>query len=94
MSLITLDQFKEHARIDGDEQDADLQIKVDAANAYVLGYLPAQADDWEPPSDLVQAALLIAAHWYENREASLEGVLAEIPVGAADIIQNHREWVF
>jgi hypothetical protein len=52
--------------------------------------------DQEPvPASLKQAVLLTAAHWYENREATLVGVSAqEIPFGVWPIVNEHREWSF
>lgn len=95
MSLITVDQFKEHARIDGDDEDDAILVKVDAANKYVLGFLDDPLpDDWEAPEDLVQAALLIAAHWWEHRETAFVGQIFDIPVNASEIISSYRTWVF
>lgn len=93
--LVTLEQFKEHARILHDDEDGDIERKLEAVNAYVLGYLPQPiAEDWSPPEDLRQAALLILTHWFENRESTATGTLFDIPIGATDIIANYREWVF
>lgn len=95
MSLITLEQFKEHARIDGDDEDEAAQVKVDAANKYVLSYLADPLpDDWVAPEDLVQATLQIASNWWENRETTVITAINDVPINAQDIISNHREWVF
>jgi uncharacterized phage protein (predicted DNA packaging) len=94
MELITLEMFKEHARIDGDDEDDAIQVKVDAANSYVLAFLGELADDWTAPDDLVQATLMIAAHWWEHRETAFAGNLIDIPIDASEIIANHREWSF
>src|SRR5690606_23360416 len=42
---------------------------------YVAGYGP-----YEAPEELVQAQLLLIAHWYQNREAVAEGTFNEIPL--------------
>lgn len=55
---------------------------------YKAGIAP-QAED--APSDIVQAILQMAAHWYENREIMTDGqTVAQIPVGAERIIARHR----
>ncbi|MFQ6181650.1 head-tail connector protein [Sinorhizobium meliloti] len=94
MELITLAQFKEHARIDGTDEDAAAQLKCDAANAYVLSFLGTLPVDWVAPDELVQATLLIASHWWEHRESTFAGNLIDIPLDASEIIANHREWAF
>lgn len=47
--LVTLDQAKDHLRIDTDDGDADLELKVHAASGAVLNYLksssPYQLDE-------------------------------------------------
>jgi hypothetical protein len=95
MELITLEQFKEHARIDGDDEDAAAQVKVDAANRYVSSFLADPLPtDWEAPEDLVQATLMICGHFWEHRETTFAGNLLDIPLNASEIIANHREWSF
>lgn len=93
MELITLDEFKAHARItDNDEIDA-AQVKVDAANDYVTGLID-PADGYDAPADVKQATLLIASHWWENRETAQATALADIPLDASAILINHRGWAF
>jgi hypothetical protein len=95
MSLITVEQFKEHARIDGDDEDDAILVKVDAANKYVLGFLEDPLpEDWTAPDDLIQATLMIAAHWWEHRETAFVGQIFDIPLNAQDVIANYREWSF
>jgi uncharacterized phage protein (predicted DNA packaging) len=95
MSLITLAQFKEHARIDGDDEDDAIQVKVDAANKYVLSFLTDPLPvDWVNPDDLVQATLMVATHWWEHRETTFAGTLNDIPISASEVISSYREWVF
>src|SRR5690606_21876625 len=42
---------------------------------YVAGF-----DQYDVPEELVQAQLLLIAHWYQNREAVAEGTFNEIPL--------------
>ena len=61
-TLITLTDAKDHLRLtwpDGDPQDADLQTKMDAAEAVILDYLKAtDATPWIGDR-VVQAAILL-----------------------------------
>lgn len=94
MELITLAQFKAHARIDGTDEDAAAQVKVDAANSYVTSFLGTLPVDYVAPDELVQATLLIASHWWEHRETTFAGNLLDIPIDASEILLNHRTWSF
>jgi len=96
MEIITLDEFKDHARIDFDDMDTEIQAKVDAANEYVTGMIDLDeiTTGWEPPDDVKQAVLMIAAHWYENREDTYPGSINEVPLDAQEILLNHRGWAF
>lgn len=52
-------------------------------------------DQDDVPSALIQAVQLLAAHWYENREAVLVGVLGQgLPLGVWDIVTEYREYSF
>lgn len=47
------------------------------------------------PGGLRRAVLMLAAHFYENREAVLVGVNAnELPLGFWELVAPHRKWVF
>lgn len=49
------------------------------------------ADAYDVPSDLKGAVLMLAAHLYENREASIIGMAVnEMPMGVEDAIQTYR----
>jgi hypothetical protein len=46
-------------------------------------------------ADLAEAIMMMAAHFYENREAVLVGITAQtLPLGYADLIASSRKWVF
>ena len=86
---------------EGDEIDETVLPQVlDAAKAQaerILGY--ALTDTTELPSgapaDLEQAVLMIAAHWYNERETVLIGVAGqEVPFGAAQILGEYRTYTF
>lgn len=95
MELITLAGFKAHARIADNSEDTAASQIVNAANEYVTGLLDLDdAESYEPPADVKQAALLISAHWWENRDNSFPGNIEDIPLDAEEILLNHRGWAF
>ena len=55
---------------------------------FIAGFGDAPQD---VPAELVQAVLLIAAHWFENRAAVADPAeAAELPLAAASLIAAHR----
>lgn len=99
---MTLDlaTLKAHCNVTGETDDAVLTRLLSAATAHTVRQLGFAIDDATEfpdgtPADVEQAVLMLAAHWYENREASLVGVTAQsVPLGYAEIIAEHRHYTF
>lgn len=98
---LDIDDLKQHSNLVCDSsEDPVLDRLVKAAQAHVERLLGFAINDEErypegAPDDLNLAILQLAAHWYENREASVVGVTAqEVPLGVRDIIREHRAWCF
>lgn len=81
MELVNLDQAKAHLRVDHDEDDDDIQQKIEAASAAVVTYLKSGADSFvdtsgeviaDVPQDVQFATLLLVGHFYKNREAQAD----------------------
>ncbi len=103
--IVTLEQIKEQLNISSDlgtDDDALLGRKISAAQNHVeclLGYRIEEryggADQEAIPPALVEAVSQTAAHWFENREATLVGVSAqELPFGVWSIVNEYREYSF
>ena len=82
MALTRLDLFKKHVRADDFETDDELlQFYLDTAERHVIGMTNRKVEDLtkkaeegeELPKQLQQATLMLAAHWYNQRE-SVSGV--------------------
>ncbi|CUX12192.1 MULTISPECIES: head-tail connector protein [Agrobacterium tumefaciens complex] len=88
--------------IPGTDDDALIERKIEAAQNHIerlLGFRIEETyggtDQDEIPSALVEAVCQLAAHWYENREATLVGVSAqELPFGVWQIVNEFREYSF
>lgn len=103
--IVTLEQIKEQLNISpdlGTDDYALLERKIAAAQNHVerlLGFkieerFGSPGQEAIPPA-LVEAVSQTAAHWYENREATLVGVSAqELPFGVWPIVNEYREWSF
>lgn len=105
MAIVSLAQLKEQLNLSpdlGTGDDALLGRKIEAAQNHIerlLGFKIEETyggtDQEEIPPSLVEAVCQVAAHWYENREATLVGVTAqELPFGVWDIVREYREWSF
>lgn len=96
MSIVTVEDTKAHLNITTDADDALIAAKIEAAEAFVDGWLETKlADMAEVPADLKEAIRQLVGHLYENREASLVGISAdELPLGFWDIVNQHRAWSF
>jgi len=71
-ALVTLATAKAHLRITGTTDDADVQLKLDQAEAIILDYLAERADPlWVSPEtvpkEVVAAILLMLGRLYEHR---------------------------
>lgn len=54
---------------------------------YVTGYGDVASD---VPQPIRQAALLLVAHWYDNREATRERSFSALPMGVRSLLMNYR----
>lgn len=102
IELVTLDQAKEHLRIDDDAGDADLQLKIQAGSAAILAYVQgsrqlivgsdASLIDGEPLRR-TQTALLMLLGWLDrNRGGEEEEKLkqGELPFSVTMLIYDLR----
>ena len=67
-----------------------------AINAVRVRYVAGYGDEaTDVPEPLREAILLLSAHWYENREATLVGLSAQsLPYGVDAVINQYRVWSF
>jgi uncharacterized phage protein (predicted DNA packaging) len=97
---LSLGDLKAHCAVTGSDDDALLTRLLAAATKQVERNLGFQLSDSEKlpggaPADLEHAVYMLAAHFYENREASLIGVAAQIlPLGVSEIIAEYRDYTF
>lgn len=104
-AIVTVPQLKEQIGWTDDlgtADDALMQRKIDAAQNHIerlLGFKIGEkyggAGQEAIPVSLVEAVSQLAAHWFENREATLVGVTAqELPFGVWDIVNEYRSYSF
>lgn len=99
MAVLTAADLRAHLNGVPDE-DAVLQRFLSAAVAHLERLLGFRIDDAEQfpngtPADVELAILQLAAHYYENREATLVGVSAmPIPFGVSEIVAEYRNYTY
>lgn len=94
MSLTTLALFKAHVRADDfTADDVLLQHYLDAAESSVVRYTNRDLDELVRmgegvlPIELQQATMLLAAHWYNQREAVSATTLQDAPLAYAALVK-------
>lgn len=97
---VSLDLLKKHVRADDFADDDDyLQHLLGAAEVYILTSTN-RADEelcelgggtW--PKPLQHAVLLIAGHWYNQREAVSGVQMAEVPYTMQALVKPYRKLV-
>lgn len=97
MSTISLDTFKKHIRADDIcADDEKLQLRLDAAEAYVVNSTNRSIDellemgDGALPLPIVQAVLMAAASFDENTQAVSSQQLHENPMFPA-LLKQYRK---
>lgn len=92
MALVSVPELKGQINLDHDLDDALLGQKIDAAEGYCLSYIGGTLPD-PVPATYKQAVLMLAAFWYERREAGVVGGNPYlIPFGVHDLLQSYRAW--
>ncbi|MCA0257136.1 MAG: head-tail connector protein [Proteobacteria bacterium] len=98
MSIVSLEDMKAHLNIIDAIDDALIVKKIDAAEAHlcrVLGFSMEAEYPEGVPEDLKEAVRQLAAHWYENREATSAGVsISTVPLSVEEIVRERRVYVF
>lgn len=100
-TFITVEEVKQQSYLNaGDDEDVYLQMLIDAAIEFIEDYTNrtliekgAKTDDDFPlvfGTQVKIAALLLIAHWYENRETSNTSNPKEIPFGFTDIMWRRK----
>lgn len=100
MATVDIALLKMHVRADDfSDDDAYLQHLLDAAEQYVCkatnrtGEELAKLGGGKLPVTLQQAVLLIAGHWYNQREAVSGVQMAEVPYTLQALIKPYRKLV-
>ena len=100
MASLDLDLLKKHVRADDfSDDDQYLAHLLEAAKQYVCTATNRNSEELvdaktgELPATLQHAVLLIAGHWYNQREAVSGVQMAEVPYTIHALIKPYRKLV-
>ncbi|HYF87422.1 head-tail connector protein [Azospirillum sp.] len=101
MTIITLDEAKAHLRVDGDADDADITLKLMAAEGAVAESLN-RSVPWTDeagaevpvPAPVKAAVLLILGDLYATREAAVTGTIRTENQTVEWLLSPYRKWSF
>lgn len=96
MSIVSVVDVKAHCNITEATDDALLEGKIAAAEEWIGKFVGTPLAAFDPtPEPLKEAVRQLVAHLYENREASIVAVSAELmPLGLFDLMAPYREYTF
>lgn len=97
MAVVTLDEAKAHLRVDGTEEDADITLKLaaaeDAAAQFLNRPLPwadAAGTEVPVPASVKAAILLMLGDLYSNREGGVFGTIHTVNPTVERLLWPHR----
>ena len=100
MALVSLSLFKKHVRADDFTEDDDYLLHlIDAAEASVITATNRSEDELRGmncgafPTPLLQAVMMLAAHWYNQRESTSGTQMHQVPDALQALIKPYRKLV-
>lgn len=101
MATVDLALFKKHVRADDFADDDNyMQHLLDAAEVSVItathrteDELKAIGNNGEMPTPIVQAIMMLAAHWYNQRESVSTTQMHQVPDSLSALIKPYRKLV-
>lgn len=99
VGFVTLQQAKDHLRLDFDDADDDLELKIDQAFDIITDYLKIDADtrsDWEADPSLIPARtkaamLLLLTDLWDVRDGTGDGDYIKADGPIARLLMRQRD---
>lgn len=92
MAVVSLEEFKMHSRIDFDDEDSYLEELLESAQDSIIRETGRTLWELEGmgggyfPRALKQAIRMLAAHWYNQREAVSSVQMSAVPYSLQTLI--------
>lgn len=100
LKIVTLQDIKDNARIEGDEENKAIERMGAAAERAVLNILECTLDelkaenDGEVPPDVYQAILMVATNFYEHRSQTNPTELYNVPYTVDMILRPYIHYKY
>jgi hypothetical protein len=98
MAEVSLELFKKHVKADDFSQDdALLQYYLDNAEAAIVRNTHRTREELEEmgggslPSELALASMMLAAHWYNQRESAAVVQMHQVPDSLSALVKPFRK---
>ncbi len=83
--------LKSQLNLDHNLDDDLLAHKLAASEIWITGYLGVPFDGTNAAQ--TEAALQLAAYWYEFREAALDSRIMPVPFGVRDLLESFKDQI-
>ncbi|MFH7767555.1 head-tail connector protein [Acinetobacter sp. BSP-28] len=92
MSIVTVDQVREHLRYDTEDNDPMLEMYIKAAENAVLNYVTDTFENNVYPDDIKHAVLLMVGMFDREREPSKESSIIDnyLPPAVRALLYPYR----
>ena len=92
MSIVTIDQVREHLRYDTEDNDPMLEMYIKAAENAVLNYVTDTFENNVYPDDVKHAVLLMVGMFDREREPSKESSIIDnyLPPAVRALLYPYR----
>ena len=92
MSIVTIDQVREHLRYDTEDNDPMLEMYIKAAENAVLNYVTDTFENNVYPDDIKHAVLLMVGMFDREREPSKESSIIDnyLPPAVRALLYQYR----
>lgn len=100
VDLITLEEAKTHLRVDNDDDDKDIALKITAASAAVLNYITDKkfidedgSLSGDVPADIKSATLIMLGYLYAQRDNNDNGEYTHgmLPMPVTSLLYPYRQ---
>lgn len=99
-TYITLEEAKDHLRVDFDDDDRYIETLCDVAEASLESNLGITLDNLvlsgslsDLPADVKHAGKLLLSHFYEVREPVMVGtIVSKLPYSVTYLLAAHKYW--
>lgn len=87
--LYSIDEVKQHLRVEGDDDDTLIEAMMDSAEQQVLQYCNISLVPYGKEETFKVAALMVVSAMYDNRSGAVEAALP----GSAKAMINPYRWL-